>query len=201
MDVPCFATWSVIEARAHRPMTGYGYGDFDVELSFADGGDDDAIVVVAAHDDCVNADHAAMSVAFLRFSLHARPTDCHLQMNKMAMNSGCTQPTMCTFRPLIVVGTIANSCRHVHCSLWDSGCCCWKSAMESVRCTNVAIAVEFDCCQLARPNRSSMVVNCLHEQLWLEPTLDVHIRVSASFAILEFRHENYTQISMIGHME
>lgn len=198
MDVPCFVTWSVIEAHALRPMTGYGYDDSDVETSFADGGDDDATVVVAAYDDCANAYHAAMSVAFLRFSLRVHPINCYPQMNKMAMNSDCKQPTMCTFQPLIVVGwhMIANSCRHVHCSLWESGCCYWKSAMESVRCTNVATAVVFDCCQLARPNRSSMVVNCSHEQLCLVPVLGVHIRVPASFAILEFYQENYTQISM-----
>lgn len=69
----------MIEARAHRPMMGYGYDGSDVEISLADGGDDDAlvVVVVAAYDDCANADHAVMCVAFLRFSLHVRPINCH----------------------------------------------------------------------------------------------------------------------------
>lgn len=111
----------MIGARAHRPMTGYDCDDSDVEIPFADGGGgDDAVVVavVAVYDDCANADHVAMSVAFPRFSPRARTTNCYRQTNKMAMNSGCTQPMMCTFPPLIVVcsRTIASSCRPVYCS-------------------------------------------------------------------------------------
>lgn len=73
--------------------------------------------------------------------------------------------------------------------------------MGFVRCMSVEIAVEFDCCQLAKPSRSSMVANCLHEQLLLVPALGVHIRVPASVAILEFCQGNYIRISMFDRME
>lgn len=113
----------MIEVHVHRPVMGFGY-DSDVAIAFADvdvdAGDDDAVVVVvggAVCDDCVNEFHAVMNVAYLRFSLHVRPANCH----NMAMKSDCMQPTSHTFRPWIVVHwhMVANSLQHVHCSMWD----------------------------------------------------------------------------------
>lgn len=119
----------MIEAHALRPMMGYGYDDFDVEIAFVDDGDDDAVVVVVAvYDDCANECHAVMYVAFLRFSLHVRPTNYHPAMNSMATKLDCMQPMMCTFQPLIETVVhfhmIVNNYRHVHCSSTDLGCCC-----------------------------------------------------------------------------
>ena len=56
--------------------------------------------------------------------------------------------------------------------------------MEFVQCTNAVIMVEFDCYQLVNPNHSSMVVNCLREQLLLEPALEMNTLGFANYAIL-----------------
>lgn len=56
----------------------------------------------------------------------------------------------------------------------------------------MAKLVAFDCCQLVRPNRSSMVANCLHEQWRPERlALELHILVLANYAILEISRENF----------
>lgn len=101
----------MIEVQDVRhPVTGFGC-DFDDATAFADGDDD--VVVVVVRDDYASECRAAMNVAYLRFSLHVRPVNCHPAMHRMATKSDCMQPTMDMCRPLIVTvacwHTIANS--------------------------------------------------------------------------------------------